>query len=83
MENDVLLTKVNSLTEAKMFVEILKDNGIPSYYKNNSALQILEHLAADTNQEQLVYVLAKDYEKASELLSAFVASDNALTIYEI
>ena len=76
MENEILLTKVNSLSEAKMLVEILQNNGIPSYYKNNSVLQVFEHIAADDNQEQLIFVSEENDEKARELVTAYTNSDN-------
>ena len=76
MENEILLTKVNSLSEAKMLVEILQNNGIPSYYKNNSVLQVFEHIAADDNQEQLIFVSEENDEKARKLVTAYTNSDN-------
>ncbi len=76
MENEILLTKVNSLSEAKMLVEILQNNGIPSYYKNNSVLQVFEHIAADDNQQQAIYVDEENVEKARNLADAYINFDN-------
>ena len=74
MDNEVLLTKAENLMQAKMLVEILKDNGIAAYYKNDSAIQVMEHIAADTQQAQAVYVKEEDLEAAKSLAEAYMRS---------
>ena len=68
MDNEVLLCQAENLLEAKMMVEVLNNNGIAAYYKNNSPLQYFEHLGADFKQPQMIYVMPEDVERASELL---------------
>ena len=74
MDNEVLLTKADNLMQAKMLVEILQDNGIAAYYKNDSAIQVMEHIAADTQQVQAVYVKEEDLEAAKSLAEAYMRS---------
>ena len=74
MDNEVLLTKADNLMQAKMLVEFLQDNGIAAYYKNDSAKQMMEYIAADTHQVQAVYVKEEDLEAAKSLAEAYMRS---------
>lgn len=74
MDNEVLLTKADSLIQAKMLVEILQDNGISAYYKNDSAIQVMEYIAADNHQAQAIYVDEENFEAAKSLVEAYMHS---------
>ncbi len=72
----VVYTSKNKL-EAKMIVDILKNEGIECYYKNNSASQFYEYKAADIRQPQSIIVDAADAERAKELIEAFTVQNDS------
>ena len=74
MNNEILLCRADGIIEAEMIVEILKDNNIPAYYKNNSPLQIMEHIRGDISQEQLIFINEQDSEAAKALLAEYEQS---------
>ena len=75
MNNEVLLCRADGQIEAEIIVDVLKNNGIYAYYKNNSPLQVMEYVAGDISQEQLVFVNGDDLTKAQEILEELKKSD--------
>ena len=71
MNKEVFVYRAQGIPEAKMLVDALRENGIDAYYKNNSPMQIMEHIGGDISQEQLIAVNESDLEKAQEILASF------------
>ena len=68
MHQEKELCIAQSLTEAKMLTELLKNNGIYAYYVNPSASQFNEHRGGSVNQPQIIYVDEADFDAAKALV---------------
>ena len=75
MNNEVLLCRADGHIEAEIIVDALKNNGIYAYYKNNSPLQVMEHIAGDISQEQLIFINEDDLATAQETLKELKRND--------
>lgn len=71
MVYEVALCVAENKLEAEMFVEMLRREGIPAYFKNNSGTQFLEFACGGYKQDQTIIVSPEFFEQAKELAIEF------------
>ncbi len=71
MAYEVALCVADNKLDAQMFVEMLKREGIPAYFVNNSGSQFMEHAWGDMDQPQTIIVSSDFTEQAKQLAIEF------------